>query len=355
MRPPRALVLSALSSQTGSGLRARYLCEALTRLGWDAQWVAPQGPPRPYSAELLLGAPRLMAAALGRFDLVLAVKPYPDAWLGLALARLRGARTVMDVDDDDGGYRGGALGALTRALQAPAALFAQAYSSHHPLLRASLAERHGAERVLALEQGVDLSIFKPRTGAPTRDGEGPRLAFTAHLNIACQLDVLLDALGPWLQAHPQARLQVAGGGPEAARFQRSAAPLGAQVRFLGPCGPEDAAALLAQSHASLSAYGPGEGNRYRVPMKVAESLAVGTPVVSNLVPGLAALQPFIHLAPLDPDGFGAALDLALEAEDGRSARGQAWVREHLDWTRVAARFLERLRGIGWDLPRAEKG
>ena len=86
-------------------------------------------------------------------------------------------------------------------------------------------------------------------------------------------------------------------------------------------------------------------------MKVAESLAVGTPVVSNLVPGLAPLESFIYQAPLDPAGFGAALDQALLAEDGRSAQGQAWVREHLDWTRVTAHFLDHLRGFGWDLPR----
>lgn len=354
MSAPKALVLSALSLQTGSGLRARYLCAALSRLGWDAQLAAPPGGPRPYSAEMLLGAPGLMAAAASHFDLVLAVKPYPDAWLGLAVARLRGARTVMDVDDDDGGYRGGTLGLLTRILQAPTTLFAQAYSSHHPLLRARLAARHGEKRVFTLEQGVDLSVFQPRVEAPAMDAQVLRLAFTAHLNIACQLDVLLDAVGPWLRAHPQATLQIAGGGPAKARFQQLAAPWGTQVQFLGPCRPEEAAALLAQSHVSLSAYGPSEGNRYRVPMKVAESLAVGTPVVSNLVPGLAPLAPFIYQATLDPAGFGAALNQALQAKDGRSAQGQAWVREHLDWTRVTARFLDQLRGIGWDLPLGEK-
>lgn len=357
MSAPRALVLSALSLGTGSGLRASYLQRALARLGWDASLAAPRGGPKPFSAELALGAPRLMLAANGRFDLAVAVKPYPDAWLGLAVARLRGAAVVVDVDDDDGGYRGGLLGALTKVLQAPAFAVAPWISSHHPLLREKLAAKHGADRVLELAQGVDLQVFQARqAGAPRPKGleaAQPLLAFTAHLNVACQLDVLLPALGPWLQRHPGAVLAIAGHGPEAERFKALAAPWGSQIVFLGAVSPMEAAALLACADASLSAYGPGDGNRFRVPMKVAESLAVGTPVVSNLVPGLAPLQGYLHLTSLDPGAYGAALDQALRADDERTREGQAWVRRHLDWDRVAAGLLQQLRAQGVALPRAK--
>lgn len=348
MSAPRALVLSALSLGTGSGLRAFYLQRALARLGWDATLAAPRGGPRAYSAEMLWGAPRLLAAGLGRYDLAVAVKPYPDAWAALAAARLRGAVVVVDVDDDDGGYRGGVLGALTKALQAPAFALCPWISSHHPLLRERLAARHGAGRVLTLAQGVDLDIFAPRPGPPRHPA--PVLAFTAHLNVACQLDVLLRAVGPWLEAHPGAELRVAGHGPEAPRFRALAEPWGAQVRFLGPVTPDQAAAVLAGADLSLSAYGPGDGNRYRVPMKVAESLAVGTPVVSNLVPGLEPLRDYLHVAEPEPQAFGAALDQALAGDDGRTAAGQAWVRRHLDWTRVAQDLLGQLRARGHSLP-----
>jgi glycosyltransferase involved in cell wall biosynthesis len=344
---PRALVLSALSLGTGSGLRASYLAAALRRAGWDVELSAPSGSPLPLSAEIVVAAPRLMVAGLGRFDLAIAVKPYPDAWLGLLAARVRGAVCVVDVDDDDGGYRGGVLGALTRLLQAPAFAVAPWISSHHPSLREKLGAAHGAGRVLELPQGVDLEIFQPRrAGGPRFAGledAVPLLAFTAHLNIACQLDVLLEAVGPWLRAHPSAVLAVAGGGPDAQRFRDLAQPFGAQVRFLGPVDPAGAAALLAAADLSLSAYGPGEGNRYRVPMKVAESLAVGTPVVTNLVPGLQPLAPYLYEASLEPAAFGRALDQALGSPDGRAQAGQAYVREHLDWTRCASGFLNALR------------
>lgn len=348
---PRALVLSALSLGTGSGLRARYLASALGRLGWKVRLAAPSGAPLPMSAEILAAAPRLALASLGSFELAVAVKPYPDAWLGLALARLGGALAVVDVDDEDGGYRGGALGALTRALQAPAYAVAPLACTHHPLLKEKLVQRLGAARVVDLAQGVDCGIFDPDSLAAGRDAWRARhglrgrtiLAFTAHLNIACQLDVLLDALGPWLRGHTRSVLVVAGSGPDEARFRALAAPFGEQVRFLGAVDPSGAAAALAAADCLVSAYGPSEGNRYRVPMKVAESLAMGLPVVTNLVPGLLRLKPYVHEARPEPLSYGKALDLALHSGRARARRGRAFVRRELEWTGVARRFLKQLR------------
>ena len=355
---PRALVLSALSLGTGSGLRARYLAVALERLGWEVRLAAPGGPPRPLSGEMLWGMPGLLEAAWARVDLAVAVKPYPDAWAALALARARGAVAVVDVDDADGGYRGGALAALTQGLQAPAFWVAPFISTHHPLLKARLSAAQGAGRVVDLPQGVDLTVFaaerRRREGRAWRRAQGLAdgilLAFTAHLNVACQLGPLLTALAPWLRRHPRATLVVAGGGPDEAAFRRLAAPLGPRVRFVGPVDPIGAARILAASDVGVSAYGPAEGNRYRVPMKVAESLALGTPVVSNGVPGLADLMPFLYACDLEPAAYGRALDGALARRDQRTRRGQAFVRRHLDWTRVAAGFLASLRRGGARLP-----
>jgi glycosyltransferase involved in cell wall biosynthesis len=356
---PRALILSALSLGTGSGLRARYLAEALTRLGWDAELGAPLGGPLPYSAEILAALPRLALRGLGRFDLAVGVKPYPDAWAALGLARLRGALAVADVDDADGAYRGRAMAAVTHALQAPAFWTAPLVSTHHPLLRRELAARFGSDRVLDLPQGVDLGLFDPaarRAEAAAwrrRSGLEGRvlLGFTAHLNVACQLELLLDAAGPWLRRHPRATLVVAGGGPLLGRFRALAAPLGAQVRFEGPLSPLQAAVVLAACNVSVSAYGPALGNRYRVPMKVAESLALAKPVVSNLVPGLLPLRPYLVEAEPEPAAFGRALDRALAAGLPRARQGRDYVRRHLDWTRVAEGFLAQARQRHPALPR----
>jgi len=348
---PRALVLSALSLGSGSGLRALYLARALRRLGWDALLVHPRGGPLPYNGEIFTALPRHVAAACGRFDLAVGVKPYPDAWAGLALARLLGATCVVDVDDDDGGYRGGLIGGLGGLIQAPAYALAHCASTHHPLLKERLVDRLGPGRVVDLAQGVDLDVFNAAALRAGRKAwrrnlgwsDSTVLAFTAHLNIACQLDLLLDVLGPWLRAHPKAVLAVAGSGPMEGRFRRLASPLGGSVRFLGAVTPEGAAQCLAGSDCLVSAYGPSQGNRFRVPMKVAESLAMGLPVVSNLVPGLEELKAFMHVSPLEPAAYGKALDGALRHGRARAERGRTWVRRRLDWTLVAGRFLGQVR------------
>jgi hypothetical protein len=116
----KSLVISALSLGTGSGLRAKYLHDALLRLDVQSHLAAPTGGPRPYSSEFFLSIPRCLAAAWQPVDFAVGVKPYPNVWLALLLARLRGAVTVVDVDDADSGYRGGLLGFLTKLIQWPA-------------------------------------------------------------------------------------------------------------------------------------------------------------------------------------------------------------------------------------------
>ena len=359
---PRALVLSALAPGTGSCLRARYLAEALSRLGWESDLAIPSGGPLPYSAEILAGAPRMALRSVERFDLAVGVKPYPNVWIGLALARLRGALTVVDVDDADGAYRGGLLAGVTHALQAPALSVAHLASTHHPGLRRGLVARCGGSRVLDLAQGVDLGLFdaaaRRREAAAWRRGAGlgggTLLCFTAHLNVACQLELLLAAVGPWLRRHAKATLVVAGGGPLLGHFQALAAPLGRQVRFEGPQTPLQAATVLAACDAAVSIYGPSAGNQYRVPMKVAESLALAKPVVSNLVPGLLPLRPYLFESGPGAASFGRALDRALAAGPSRARQGRAYVRRHLDWDRVAAGFLAQARRFRPALPRGER-
>ena len=347
----KALTLSALSLGTGSGLRAQYLSEALARTGWSSRLAAPKGKPKILSSEFVWSAPRCLAAALPAVDLAVGIKPYPNVWLALGLARLRGAITVVDVDDADGGYRGGLAGALTRLLQAPAFAIAHYVSTHHPLLKQALAARVGSGRVLDLAQGVDIRCFDPRRyrrrAKAWRKREaldrGPLLGFAAHLNVACQLDVLLDAVGPWLKRHPKAVLLVAGGGPDLARFQALAHPWGTQVRFLGSMSPAGIAEALCACDVGLSAYSDNPGNQTRVPMKVAEYLALGLPVVTHFIPGLQASKPYVHLSLDKPASFGAALDQALKpAARLRAKRGQVFVRKTLAWDRVARQFVKQL-------------
>lgn len=331
----RAQVFSALGSGSGCALRARYLCDALQRQGWDARLVLPLLPNLPFSLEAFASLPRFLFKAMAaRPDLAIGIKPYPNAWAALALARLMGADTVMDVDDLDGSWRGGPAGLLARLAQAPAFLFLNRFSTHHEGIRAAL---KGKGEVLELDQGVDTAIFHP--GKKTRAEK--ILLFTAHLNVACQLDLLIACTGPWLRQNPSWKLVVAGGGPLLRHFRKKhESP---QVAFSGLLSPESVGDWIRRSRICLSAYGPQEGNLTRVPMKCGEYLACGKPVISNEIPGMKKLRRFVYLCRPDAESFGRELDrLSRGRGDGRERRGAAWVRRNLSWGLVARRFLKAL-------------
>ena len=91
------------------------------------------------------------------------------------------------------------------------------------------------------------------------------------------------------------------------------------------------------------AHNPGGTNQHRVPMKVAEYLAnLGLPVVTNIIPGLKPLKPYVQATEIDAASFCARArwpwPCALAPEPVPNA-GQAYVWRRLAWDRVAEDFL----------------
>jgi glycosyltransferase involved in cell wall biosynthesis len=299
--------------------------------------VRPWLPNLPFALDSLFSLPQFFISALLHGPrLAVGIKPYPNCWLALWICRLKGAVAVQDVDDLDGAWRGGLSALLDRLAQAPAFLLLKQFSTHHPRIRAALAARR--LDCVELEQGVELEIFRPPKPAAKKE---KLLLFTAHLNVACQLELLLGCLSPWLGRNPSWSLLVAGGGPKLRAWRRRFSS--GQVRFSGALEPEAVAALAAKASICVAAYGPGPANAHRVPMKLGEYLAMGKPVVSNLVEGAGALKKFLYLAEPSPASFSRQLQrLAAGRGDGREKRGEAWVRRKLDSGAVAGRFLKRL-------------
>jgi glycosyltransferase involved in cell wall biosynthesis len=266
-------------------------------------------------------------------DLAVGIKPYPNCWLALWIAQLRGASAVMDVDDLDSAWRGGFLGKLFEFAQAPAFRIIRRFSTHHPGIRARL---NAPGKILELGQGVDTGIFREKKGKTEKS-----LVFTAHLNVACQLGTLLPLIAPWLKKHPDWRLVVAGGGPLLGSYRRQFES--GQVFFTGALEPEMAAAWIQKAGICVAAYARENGNEYRVPMKTGEYLACGKPVVSNFIPGLAPLRRYLYLCHATPEAFSRQLErLRRGGGDHREAKGAAWIRKTLSWDAVAERFLKEL-------------
>jgi len=343
--PRRALVLSALGRGSGCALRARNVAKALRLQGLDVVMLEPKLSNFPFGLESLLLLPWHCLAMLAyRPDLAVGIKPYPDVWLPLALARTWGCASVVDVDDLDGAWRGGFSAWLLRAAQAPAWHLLGRFSSHHPALLSAIKARAPKAQVLELAQGVDTDIFHP--GPAPAPFPGRRLLLhPAHFNIASEAPRLLDCLAPWLKAHPQALLVLAGGGPYLGRVQAQVERLGLEssVRLTGQQTPAAIARLMRACDWMLAPYGPGAGNQHRVPMKVGEALACQAKVLTQPIPGLKPLQPWLYLAPEGGPAFVASLDACWDQEgDGREAPGAAHMAEAYGLQAVGREFLATL-------------
>ncbi len=135
-------------------------------------------------------------------------------------------------------------------------------------------------------------------------GARPVLAFAGRLTAQKDLGRALDAM----RELTDARLLIAGDGPERARLEASA---GDRVEFLGPLPRAQVLGLLRAADASIltSAW-------ENFPHGVVESLAVGTPVIATRTGGVAEV---VH------DGVNGLL-----VEPGDTAAFIAAVRRYLD-------------------------
>ena len=334
----QALVFSALGKGSGCYLRAAQVAEGLRLNGYDCRLHQPFLGNLPFSIDAILSVPWFgLLALFSRADFALGIKPYPNCVLALWILKLKGCRVVCDIDDLDWGWRAGLASRLARLAQLPAFFLLDQFSTHHPGIPKRLAAEGLAAGAswLPLDQGVDLDLFRP--GPKARE---PYLLFTAHLNVACQLDVLMDLLFPLLAQDGCPRLVVAGGGPLLAEFR--ARHQGPKVSFSGAQTHSETAALTASARVCLAAYAPGPGNEFRVPMKVLEYLAAGRPVVSNLIAGLQPWKRYIYASDDSAESWRRMLKKALGKGDGREKRGRAALLKTQSWKAVCSRFLTAL-------------
>lgn len=172
----------------------------------------------------------------------------------------------------------------------------------------------------------------PETGevGPSRFGaERPLFSFAGRLGAAKALDVLLRALAQV----EGASLVLAGDGPERASLERLVEELGVGDRVVF-AGPLPRAEVLALHRAADAAVLSSAWENF--PHAVVEALAVGTPVVSTDVGGVAEVVRDGENGLLVPAGDPAALAAALArivAEPGLRDRLAA----------AAAPSVERLR------------
>lgn len=116
--------------------------------------------------------------------------------------------------------------------------------------------------------------------------KAPHLVVTRNLEKIYGVDTVLNAFAMLKQQYPEARLTVAGSGPEEGALKEQVSKLGieAEVTFTGRLDPEQIAQLYKDADLLLNASTVDNS-----PNSLIEALASGVPVVSSNVGGIPDL------------------------------------------------------------------
>jgi glycosyltransferase involved in cell wall biosynthesis len=191
--------------------------------------------------------------------------------------------------------------------------------------------------------GVDRPERRPDTSAVERVwagiAEGHRVAFLGRLDWTKGLDLTIDAI----LAHPTAGIVIAG--PDQIGLRARLEPkIGQRGRFVGPLGEDDKWALLAGADVLLA---PSVKESFGI--AVAESLAIGTPVICTLGVGAASIVRRIDntcVVERRADAIARALAALLDDAPRRATfgvRAKAIMDGEFTWTVVAAQMESLLQ------------
>lgn len=336
-------------SAYSTNLRAAAFGECLEESGYVLLRPRARGQPGSVGELARTLIPNCWTALTGRADLAAGFKPHLNVSLPLLICRLRGIPTWIDVDDLDHAYRTGWISRVIELTQRPFPRWFRIVTYHNTRLKSFLlTQMHCREsQLLRIEQGVGYSTFStPAASGRSLDIQkqydlsGKRVAiYTAHLNVASDLEPILAVWRDVTARIPDAFLLVVGGGPLLEHYRRMTHELhlGAQVGFTGEVAHDDVPAHLALAEAALLYLSPRPVNEYRCSLKVREYFAAGLPVVCNDV---GELKDFAHLtyqSTSDPKAFGTNVVRVLQGQsDGREHAAREFAREQLDWRAIVA-------------------
>lgn len=247
----------------------------------------------------------------------------PAVWIGA----LRGVPVVIN-------YRGGDAPAfLARQFRFVGPTLRRAHRVVVPSgFLAGVFERYGV-RTTIVPNIVNLDAFYPAATPPAT----PHLIVTRNLEPIYDVAAAIRAFAIVRERFPQARLTVAGEGPERQRLEALAAQLGVapEVAFPGRLDNAQLPALYRSASVVVNA-----SLVDNMPISLLEAMASGVPIVSTDVGGVAYLvedgKTALLVPPREPEAMAAAIAALLD-DPQRAARIAAAARAGLDqysWPRV---------------------
>ena len=310
----------------------------------------------------LMGALRLAAAAVrAGGDAIHVCKPQPiNGLAGLLAARVLGQPLYVDCDDYEAGnnrFGGGWQRRLVQLWEDTLPRRAAGVTVNTRFLqRRCRALGVPDARVVYVPNGIAAEkIAAPdrRRAAGLRAalglGEAPVVAYVGTLSQTTHnAGLLLEAFALVAGRVPAARLLLVGDGEDRAMLEERAwrLGLGPRVLFAGPAPYESVPAYLALAACSVDPVADDPVARARSPLKIVESLAAGTPVVTGdvgdraeVLGGSAGVLVAPGSARALSDGICALLeDHALRARLAGAAQpraaGYRWDRLAREWASV---------------------
>jgi glycosyltransferase involved in cell wall biosynthesis len=307
---------------------------------------------------VLFGLPRL-----GKVDVVIASSPTLfSALAALIMARVKRVPFVLEVRDlwPEAIVELG----LMRSVAGARALFALARLLYHQAACivvvteafAARIEAYGVARdkLVVIANGADLSLFSPDVdGAPTRAAFGLDsrfvVAYIGSHGVSHGLGAVLDAAA----LQPDIRYLLVGDGADRERLVAQRDRRGLHNVIMRPSvGKAEVPGLYAAADVCLVPLRDVPLFSTFVPSKVFEVLAAGRPIVAAVRGEARSILErsggALIVDPEDAGGMARAverlrMDPALRVELGR--RGRAFVEQHYDRERLAARYLDVLREI----------
>ncbi len=290
-------------------------------------------------------------------EIIQLCKPQPLNALAVRLAR-RGRPVFCDADDyeaESNRLSGGWQKQVIRFFEDGVIRYAAGITTNTTFTAGRFrALGYPDEKIIIVPNGIESGRFE---GAPETENlrrqlgipaEAPVVVYIGTLGLLTHpVDLLLEAFALVLREKPEARLLLAGGGEDFEALRRMAGELGIDGRtiFAGRVPPDQVPRYFALGDVSVDPVHDDLIARARSPLKLVESLAAGTPVVTADVGDRAAMLLDSQLGRIVAPGRAEALTdgILTVLDEGKSAERRAALRRAAaawDWAVLAGRFLQ---------------
>jgi len=289
-----------------------------------------------------------------RPDWVFALKPLPNSCLpALLLKHLYNCRIILDIDDLDFEYYSD--GFKRKSVRAFFEVFTRHFdliTTHNQYLRSFIIDEIGVvpTKIHFLAQGTETDKFiraHPAQGYQRRWGinaEDKVAIYCASLGITSDFQYILPMLISFLRKYDDTKILVIGDGTRRDEFFRDAEAHGLRKRliFTGYLPHSDMPGVLKLARVGINYMAPTRANECRASIKVREYLAAGLNVVCNPTGDAEIFKDYVTLCSRIED-FPEAIRKAFQGENqARIRAAQQFVETNYSWRPIVKDFFAYL-------------